>query len=790
MVSKKTASIAAIVLISLLSLFLVTTDDSSATIGDTFSIDGLSYEVTDEGSSNAVKVTGFTGETIENLIIPDTVIHGSTYNVTKIGMSAFATKGIKTVDLGNVEDIDELAFSGCVLLTNVTGDAVSTIGASAFSGCVLLKEFAGSNLSAIGTSAFTGCVLLETIDLSGVHTISPSAFMECRSLEDIDLSSVNAIMALAFYDSGITSVSIPTLTATIGSSAFGKCSNLESITVATLNPVFKVENGALVNRLLKMIKVLPQAYEVPGGNYTIANGIEKIDDGAFDGCENLTSITIPSSVDTIGSGIFRNCPNLSTVTVSGGTNFKTVNNCLYSYDGTSIYFVPEIYPGSFVMPAGVTTIEPYCFSDCVNITSVDISNVTDIGTYAFSDCHAMTLMYVNKDASLGVMSFDLGSVLHSVTCEVRSTGVDFIGIAARNAFTTINYTLPVTFELQDPPAGVVTPATVYVAKDGNLSLTTYKSAFERYGFTTYLDGVLFEEDTVPVTTEPRTVSFRFDGTAWYRLTFNTDGGTAVPPLVLNVGDVVPAIANPTKEGYEFTSWTPAIPAVMPAQDLLITASWTKIVPEGDIVVDGDTKKISVDDNRAELSKTVVDALKEGSKNVQLGVNGIAITMDTDSFGKLAGTGDLTVSVEKITGVKNQKVLDSLSESRKMIAEKAIVLDISFTTNGSTSDLGKVAFTVPYTLAPGQSADKIVVYYISDSGTLTEMTSSYSDGNLTVETTHFSTFAVCSESLTKEPDIPSGDNSKGSGGMNIGLIIGGAIGAIVLIGVIVFFVKKH
>lgn len=774
-----TITIAALVSVSL--VFLLTSDDSSGAVGDQFTVGDLRYEVTSVSPNQEVKVIGFSGETVENLVIPPTVTYSTTYNVTGIGTSAFAAKGVRTANLGNVKDIGALAFSGCVLLTEVSGAQVTDIGESSFSGCILLETFTGDNLKVIGLSAFNGCVKLETINLENVTRIWDFAFMECRALESVDISKMIYIGSYAFYDSGLTAVSLPMTTIQIGGSAFNKCSNLESITAPFLSR-YKIVDGALVDRVLNSLITMPQRYDIAGGNYTVPDDIEVIEDGAFDGCDKLKTVVIPASVETIGDGIFRNCPNLTTVTVSGGTYFKADGNCLYSYDMTLLYFVPQGYSGQYMAPAALTTVKAYAFDDCANITAVNIANVTNIGKYAFTDCYALKTIYVNKDATIGAMAFDLGSLGKEVECDIRSTGVDFITIAQRNAFTTINYYLPVAIQMVEPPQGAPPSSTEYVIKDGSLNLAPIKAELARFGYETYLDDVLFDGNSVPVTTAPRTVSFHFDGTAMYTLTFDMDGGMPqIAPMEINAGDAVPSIVIlPTKEGYEFVSWSPAIPAVMPREDLTIKAVWIRLVTVADVVTDGNMKKITVSDGSVKIPKDVVDALAAGSENVQMNINGVSIKMPTDSFKTLSGTGDLTVSLDKSTGITNAKVLEKLSDAKKKIAEKASVVDIKFGTKGSVADLGAVTISVPYTVPSGQSADKLVAYYVSDDGSLDKMASSYSGSTVDIESTHFSTFAICSESLTEGP----------GSGISIGLIVGIAVGAVVVIGVVVFLIKKH
>ena len=58
------------------------------------------------------------------------------------------------------------------------------------------------------------------------------------------------------------------------------------------------------------------------------------------------------------------------------------------------------------------------------------------------------------------------------------------------------------------------------------------------------------------------------------ITFETDGGTEIPALLDKTpGTEFPAITDPTKPGYTFRGWDPALPEVYPTEDTTYNAIW-------------------------------------------------------------------------------------------------------------------------------------------------------------------------------------------------------------------------
>ena len=64
------------------------------------------------------------------------------------------------------------------------------------------------------------------------------------------------------------------------------------------------------------------------------------------------------------------------------------------------------------------------------------------------------------------------------------------------------------------------------------------------------------------------------GATSYTLTFDTNGGSTIAPITQDYGTAITAPADPTKTGYTFAGWTPAIPTTMPAENMTIKAKWT------------------------------------------------------------------------------------------------------------------------------------------------------------------------------------------------------------------------
>lgn len=133
------------------------------------------------------EIIGFSGTTLENVIIPTSAMGGTDSDgnvisidaaVTAVRNSVFADSTLKalpvTISIPAGITVYPAAFSGLTSLTRVTfggGTNATSVGASAFAGCPSLTtvEFATTANVRIAVDAFAGCISLNSASLSEIQ---------------------------------------------------------------------------------------------------------------------------------------------------------------------------------------------------------------------------------------------------------------------------------------------------------------------------------------------------------------------------------------------------------------------------------------------------------------------------------------------------------------------------------------------------------------------------------------------------------------------------------------------
>ncbi|MBR5726965.1 MAG: leucine-rich repeat protein [Muribaculaceae bacterium] len=501
-------------------------------IPQTVTYNGTTYSVTAIGEFALRDCSGLTSIAIPNSVtsigvnafcdcssLTSVTIPNS---VTSIGMGAFVGCCLASVSIPNsVTTIGEGAFSYCSGLTSVTiGNSVTSIGEGAFRYCSGLYSVTIPNsVTTIGDGAFDGCTGLTSVNIgNSVTTIGSYAFRECTGLTSVTIpNSVTSIGRGAFSScSGLTSVTIGNSVSEIGSSAFESCNNLKSIIIP--NSVTYIGIGAFSNcsgltsivvasgnttydsrnNCNAIIETTSNTLISGCMNTAIPNSVTSIGEGAFWGCNSLTSITIPNSVTSIGAWAFVFCNGLSHVTCLAITP-PTINPYYDAFSVTSqaTLYVPiesvsayqtaynwqdfsqivgitypdfevdgvwyraqdentamviqkpgenNLYQGDVVIPEEVT-YEDYTFSvvgidegafeDCYELNSVVIGDaVESIGENAFQGCTDLTSVTIGSGVTtIGAKAFNYCNALQSVTCRGAVPPV----MASSNCFTNATY---------------------------------------------------------------------------------------------------------------------------------------------------------------------------------------------------------------------------------------------------------------------------------------------------------------------------------------------------------------
>lgn len=213
--------------------------------------------------------------------------------VTTIGNAAFRDSSVTSVTIpASVTEIGANAFAGCTNLTSVTyGGDWSNLTIQ--SGNPAVQDAANEQLFDFKFILNNTAVIVTRYRYKG--TAADVTIPSCYKGKPVTM-----IDHAAFFNSVVTSVTIPDSVTSIGDNAFGFCSQLTNISIP--NSVTDIGFSAFAHcTSLKSI--------------TLPSSLSSISEALFSGCSQLTTIQIPDSVPSIQSCAFYHCRNLETIRI-------------------------------------------------------------------------------------------------------------------------------------------------------------------------------------------------------------------------------------------------------------------------------------------------------------------------------------------------------------------------------------------------------------------------------------------------------------------------------------------
>ena len=204
---------------------------------------------------------------------------------------------------------------------------------------------------------------------------------------------------------------------------------VESIGVSDKNPAYRSIGGVLFSK--DGTKLLYYPFARPGDTYTappgtreigmgafqegtqhirhviLPEGLQVIDDGAFENCKSLESVHIPEGVTNIGSGAFENCSNLTTVNIPA--SLAIIEGGLFRWSGLS---------GTLKIPEGVESIQDEAFFGVHGLDDLYLP-----ASLVYMDIWANLILNAHSDKSSVTIHAPAGSYAEKIAGE---SGFDLV----------------------------------------------------------------------------------------------------------------------------------------------------------------------------------------------------------------------------------------------------------------------------------------------------------------------------------------------------------------------------
>ncbi len=449
----------------------------------------LPYNITSIGDETFWRCEGLTSIDIPSAV---TMIGASAFSgcsgltnieipskVTEIGASAFSgCKGLTQIEVpSGVTSIGNYAFSSCTGLTSIKiPSTVTTFGSNIISGCAALEELSilSTNFSTstsvqldnlkkailpvsflpqIASANTLASLTILPGDASSTMTLGLDA-AKIIAPDNFQISNANVISYPAAgvvqpdggaYNSTLTelyqcpnqeTVEIPASVTSIAENAFENCGLTKTVSFA--DGMTSVKIGDEFKNLAFDNLYMGRDWTYDGftamapsvKNVTFGPMAGNIPANAFNGSNNLTSITLPATVKTVGENAFANCANLTSI-VSEGTSAPTLAE--NSFDGLYATVAPEIPDGALLSYINPTAnwMQFASIAQAAHALALPTTGLEDGIAYSkLSDTEAVI---VRSDSYAGMVKIDIPETIAGLTV----VGIDMNAFASLPNLQTV-----------------------------------------------------------------------------------------------------------------------------------------------------------------------------------------------------------------------------------------------------------------------------------------------------------------------------------------------------------------
>ena len=421
----------------------------------------------------------------------------------------------------------------------------------------------------------------------------------------------------AFNESHLSEITLGANLKTLGKS-WNEGSRIKAINVSASNLYFTSDNGVLYNENGTNLVLYPRFRE--GAEYEIPEGVTSVDTMGVYQNKCLKKITLASSVVKGGDYLLGLCDMLeeldvrtlhitggdissqmlSKVTVPEGYNFAKRGLLVKCANWPTYKYLPMTWTHTLAAPTDVSVTydgQPHSITVSSTDDTVTIQYSLDGKTWSNSvqciEPGEYTIYWkaikpaeaeeTSEDSKTdGIYGF-AREVNSSVTLTITGLPVEktwFTLESVRKAGdANINTTEPVTFTL---PEG-------NIAIDGKCVTYTYNGKTELpTAAGSYLVKVAVKDATGYADTEFELGYYTIldaDSSSEVVMSFVTNGGTTIEPIIAAAGTTITAPAVPTREGYTFEGWysdvtlqtkVDTLPTTMPTTSATYYAKWTPV----------------------------------------------------------------------------------------------------------------------------------------------------------------------------------------------------------------------